>query len=93
MVTVALMCVVAIAALPFMNGNFIPQLREGHYIVHMGLAPGTSLGESMRIGTQVSKALMRVPACASWHSVPAAPTMSSIRPACSSPNSRSILIQ
>jgi CzcA family heavy metal efflux pump len=61
MVTVALMCAAALASLPFMSGNFIPQLREGHYIVHMGLAPGTSLAESMRIGTQVSKALMQVP--------------------------------
>ncbi|MDH6153662.1 MULTISPECIES: efflux RND transporter permease subunit [Paraburkholderia] len=61
MVVVALMCVAALASLPFMSGNFIPELREGHYIVHMGLAPGTSLAESMRIGTQVSQALMHVP--------------------------------
>ncbi|MGH8778823.1 efflux RND transporter permease subunit [Paraburkholderia sp.] len=61
MVAVALMCVAALASLPFMSGNFIPELREGHYIVHMGLAPGTSLAESMRIGTQVSQALMHVP--------------------------------
>ncbi|MDN4574804.1 CusA/CzcA family heavy metal efflux RND transporter [Pandoraea cepalis] len=61
MIMVALMCVAALASLPFLSGNFIPQLREGHYIVHMGLEPGTSLAESMRIGTQVSKALMQVP--------------------------------
>lgn len=61
MAVVALMCVAALGALPFMSGNFIPELREGHYIVHMGLTPGTSLAESMRIGTQVSKALMQVP--------------------------------
>ncbi len=61
MVVVAVMCVAALAALPFLHGNFIPELREGHYIVHMGLAPGTSLAESMRIGTQVSAALMHVP--------------------------------
>ncbi|WP_454830196.1 efflux RND transporter permease subunit [Paraburkholderia xenovorans] len=61
MVVVALMCVAALASLPFMSGNFIPELREGHFIVHMGLAPGTSLAESMRIGTQVSQALIHVP--------------------------------
>ena len=61
MIAVALMCAAAIASLPFMSGNFIPQLREGHYIVHMGLAPGTSLAESMRVGTQVSNALMQIP--------------------------------
>lgn len=61
MVAVALMCVAAFALLPFLSGSFIPQLREGHYIVHVGLAPGTSLQESIRIGTQVSTALMKVP--------------------------------
>lgn len=61
MVTVALMCLAALVSLPFLSGTFIPKLREGHYIVHMGLEPGTSLAESMRIGTQVSKALMQVP--------------------------------
>ena len=58
---VALLCAAALATLPFMNGNFIPVLHEGHYIVHMGLAPGTSLAESMRIGARVSQALMQVP--------------------------------
>ncbi|MGF6782154.1 efflux RND transporter permease subunit [Paraburkholderia sp. GAS334] len=61
MVVVVVMCVAALSAVPFLRGNFIPELREGHYIVHMGLAPGTSLAESMRIGTQVSAALMQVP--------------------------------
>ncbi|AQH05124.1 acriflavin resistance protein (plasmid) [Burkholderia sp. KK1] len=60
-IAVALMCVAALVSVPFMSGNFIPELREGHFIVHMGLAPGTSLAESMRIGTQVSHALMQVP--------------------------------
>ncbi|WP_111894432.1 efflux RND transporter permease subunit [Acinetobacter sp. MB5] len=55
------LCITSFALLPFLSGNFIPQLREGHYIVHMGLEPGTSLTESMRIGTQVSKALMQIP--------------------------------
>jgi len=61
MVLVALLCVAALGVLPFMNGNFIPRLREGHYIVHMGLVPGTSLPASIRIGTAVSNALMRIP--------------------------------
>ena len=61
MATVALLCAATLAILPFLSGNFIPKLREGHYIVHMGVAPGTSLAESMRIGTQVSQALLKVP--------------------------------
>ncbi len=59
--TVVLMCIAALAVVPFMRGNFIPELREGHYIVHMGLEPGTSLTESMRVGGQVSLALMQIP--------------------------------
>ncbi|WP_152223487.1 efflux RND transporter permease subunit [Pseudomonas sp. SCB32] len=58
---VFLLCGGAIACLPFMNGDFIPQLNEGHYLVHMALAPGSSLQESMRVGGQVSKALAAVP--------------------------------
>lgn len=58
---VALLCGIAIASLPFMNGNFIPQLNEGHYLVHMALAPGSSLPESMRVGQQLSRALDAVP--------------------------------
>ena len=61
MALVAILCIAALAVLPFLRGNFIPELREGHYIVHMGLAPGTSLVESMRIGTQISRTLMHLP--------------------------------
>jgi CzcA family heavy metal efflux pump len=61
LVAVVVMCLAAAAALPFLRGSFIPQLREGHYIVHLGLAPGSSLAESMRIGTLVSRGLMKIP--------------------------------
>jgi CzcA family heavy metal efflux pump len=37
--------------------NFIPELKEGHFIVHMSAAPGTSIEESMRLGSRVSSAL------------------------------------
>jgi CzcA family heavy metal efflux pump len=61
MVFVAILCFAALSMLPFLRGNFIPELREGHYIVHLGLAPGSSLAESMRIGTEISRALMQLP--------------------------------
>ena len=60
MLLVTISCVAALATLPFLSGTFIPELREGHYIVHVGLTPGTSLAESMRIGTQISRVLMRI---------------------------------
>ncbi|GAC1610904.1 MAG: hypothetical protein NVS3B3_20830 [Aquirhabdus sp.] len=59
-VGVVAISIIACGALPFFSGNFIPELKEGHYIVHMALAPGSSLTESMRIGTEISKALMKV---------------------------------
>lgn len=61
MVFVAVLCITALGFLPFLSGNFIPKLREGHYILHVGLAPGTSLVESMRIGTRISQAIMEIP--------------------------------
>jgi CzcA family heavy metal efflux pump len=61
MAVVAILCVAALAMVPFFRGNFIPELREGHYIAHVGLAPGTSLIETMRVGTKISHALMHLP--------------------------------
>ena len=51
----------ALAALPFLKGQFIPELREGHFIVHMSAIPGTSLAESLRIGNRVTGALLKLP--------------------------------
>lgn len=51
----------ALAALPFVGGGFLPELREGHFIVHMSAVPGTSLDESMRLGLKVSAALLKLP--------------------------------
>lgn len=48
------------AALPFFGSSFIPELKEGHYIVHMNTAPGTSLDESVRLATRVDAALLRI---------------------------------
>ncbi len=61
MFVTAFFCLAALALLPFLRGNFIPELREGHFIAHIGLAPGSSLTETMRIGTQISHELMRIP--------------------------------
>lgn len=51
----------SVAAVPFFEGKFIPELREGHFIVHMATIPGTSLDESLRIGNQVTQALLKLP--------------------------------
>lgn len=59
-VAIAVLCIAALAVLPFLGGSFIPEMKEGHYIVHMAAAPGTSLAESMRIGRQITRALSKI---------------------------------
>lgn len=46
-----------VALLPLLAGEFIPALREGHYIMHMTAVPGTAESESLRIGSRVAKAI------------------------------------
>lgn len=50
------------AALPFFRGSFIPELKEGHFIVHMTAVPGTSIDASLDIGKRVAAALEHIPA-------------------------------
>jgi CzcA family heavy metal efflux pump len=49
-----------LALIPLFSGEFVPSLKEGHYVVHMTAVPGTSEEESLRIGTQVTRALLGV---------------------------------
>jgi Cu/Ag efflux pump CusA len=49
------------AAPPFFHTSFIPELREGHFTIHMSAVPGTSIDESLRIGRRVSDALRMLP--------------------------------
>jgi len=56
-----LMVLGAGATLPFFGGEFLPEFREGHLIVHMAALPGTSLEESLRLGRQVAQELLKNP--------------------------------
>ncbi|HVW87776.1 MAG TPA: efflux RND transporter permease subunit [Bryobacteraceae bacterium] len=56
-----LVCLAAAAVVPFMGGEFLPELREGHFIVHMNLLPGSSLKETVRVGKIVTRELLRNP--------------------------------
>ena len=53
----ALFVVVGVGLLPLFSAEFLPALKEGHYIVHMTTTPGTSARESLRVGQQVARAL------------------------------------
>lgn len=60
---VALLLTLAGAALlPLFGASYIPELKEGHFIVHMSTIPGTSIAQSLRLGVIVTKALKALPA-------------------------------
>ncbi|MFI5165891.1 MAG: efflux RND transporter permease subunit [Thermoanaerobaculales bacterium] len=61
MAGVALLTLGALATLPFLEGSFVPELKEGHFIVHMTGVPGTSLDESLRLGGAVTAELLKLP--------------------------------
>ena len=60
-ISTILFCLSGLSVLPGVGGQFIPNLREGHYIVHTSSISGTSLQESIRSGNQVSKLFMDIP--------------------------------
>jgi CzcA family heavy metal efflux pump len=56
-----IICLIAVLTFFNLDNKFLPELREGHYIVHTTSIPGTSLHESIRIGTQLSKQFLEIP--------------------------------
>ncbi|MGC8494430.1 MAG: efflux RND transporter permease subunit, partial [Syntrophobacteraceae bacterium] len=63
LVTLAVLLLLAgaLAAVPFLKSSFLPSFEEGHFLVHMILAPGSSLEESLRLGKAVSRELHTLP--------------------------------
>jgi CzcA family heavy metal efflux pump len=61
---VALLCCAALAVLPFFGGEFLPEFREGHFVLQVSAAPGTSLDEMQRLGAAISEELLRLPTIA-----------------------------
>lgn len=51
----------SLALLPFFGYSFLPEFKEGNFIVAMTTLPGTSLEESMRLGTLVRTDLLKYP--------------------------------
>ncbi len=54
-------CVAGLSAFFTLDSKFLPELREGHYIVHTTSIPGTSLAESLRIGTHLTEQFKKIP--------------------------------
>jgi len=59
MAVVAVICIGAATRLPFFGGEFLPEFREGHLVLQVFAAPGTSLPEMLRIGRNISQELLQ----------------------------------
>jgi CzcA family heavy metal efflux pump len=58
---VLVLFIAAVAALPFLGGEFLPEFREGHFVAQVSMAPGTSLQEMLRLGGYISQELLKNP--------------------------------
>lgn len=54
--------IVGCATLPLFGASFIPDLKEGHFVVHSSAVPGTSIEQTMAMGQRVAEALRKIPA-------------------------------
>ncbi len=61
MILAGLLVAGAAATLPFFGGDFLPEFREGHFVVQVTTVAGTSLPEMRRLGQLISRELLNVP--------------------------------
>ncbi|MHC2106888.1 efflux RND transporter permease subunit [Methylobacterium sp. WL64] len=57
----ALAVLAGLALVPRLGASFLPDLKEGHLILHMAAAPGTALQESQRLGGLITAGLKGIP--------------------------------
>ena len=58
----AVLTVAAIAALPFLGGSFMPDFREGHFVMQVSSStPGTSIDEMLAVGKRISRDVLALP--------------------------------
>ena len=55
-----MLCLFGVIAFIGLEHKFLPELREGHFIVHTASVPGTSLPESIRVGTQLTEQFLQI---------------------------------
>ena len=58
--TLVIICLGAATRVPFLGGEFLPEFREGHFVLQVFAAPGTSLPAMLKIGTQISEGLLKI---------------------------------
>jgi CzcA family heavy metal efflux pump len=66
-VAVLIGCVIAAGvALPFLGGTFMPDFREGHFVIQVSSSiPGTSLEQMLNVGKRISAEILALPYVAS----------------------------
>ncbi len=60
-ISVAVLCVIMLLRLPHLGGDLLPEFREGHFVIGLSTAAGSSLDETMRVGKHVSDRLLAIP--------------------------------
>jgi Cu/Ag efflux pump CusA len=58
---VLVVCVGTLFLLPHFGSEFLPEFREGHFVLGVQMTPGTSLSEMLRMGDVVSHELLKNP--------------------------------
>src|SRR5258708_28686197 len=61
MVAVGVLVGLGMGTLFLLSESFLPELREGNITVQMTPLPGTSLPESLRLGSHITEALLKIP--------------------------------
>jgi CzcA family heavy metal efflux pump len=62
LVILFVLVVAAGAALPFLGGTFMPDFREGHFVMQVSSSvTGTSLDEMLNVGQRISKEVLALP--------------------------------
>ncbi len=62
LIALLLLVVAAAAALPFLGGTFMPDFREGHFVMQVtSSVPGTSLDEMLSVGKRISEDVLALP--------------------------------
>ncbi|HWX80845.1 MAG TPA: efflux RND transporter permease subunit [Steroidobacteraceae bacterium] len=62
MIVLLVLVVAAAAAMPFLGGTFMPDFREGHFVMQVtSSVPGTSLDEMLSVGKRISEEVLALP--------------------------------
>ena len=57
-----LLSAIALALLPYLGGTFMPEFKEGHFVMDVSTSvPGTSIDEMLRLGNRIEGEVMALP--------------------------------